>query len=143
MKKYSSKTSIEINAPVEKVWDALTNPEIVKKYLFGTNLKANWEIGGDITYSGEWEGKAYQDKGKIQDLEVNKKLHTTYWSSMSGTEDKEENYDAVDYDLEENDGKTTLSITQSNDRSQESVDHSMKNWEQVLGEMKKMLESND
>jgi uncharacterized protein YndB with AHSA1/START domain len=28
--------SIIVNADVAKVWDALTNPEIIKEYLFGT-----------------------------------------------------------------------------------------------------------
>lgn len=140
-KKYTGKTNIEINASAEKVWDALTNPEMVKKYLFGTEMKANWEVGGEITYEGEWEGKAYKDKGNVKDMEVNKKLHTTYWSAASGIEDKPENYDEVNYDLEEKDGKTTLTLTQSNNRSQESIDHSIKNWDMVLGEMKKLLEN--
>ncbi len=28
--------SIVINADLAKVWDVLTNPEIIKEYLFGT-----------------------------------------------------------------------------------------------------------
>ena len=32
----SLEISVFINAPVEKVWDALVNPELIKKYLFGT-----------------------------------------------------------------------------------------------------------
>lgn len=140
--KFTASINIEINAPAEKVWEALTTPEMVKQYLFGTNLSSDWIEGGDITYTGEWEGKLYQDKGKILKIDTNKALHTTYWSSMSGTEDKPENYDRVDYDLEEHNGQTTLTLTQSNNRSQESVDHSIKNWEMVLGKMKEMLEGN-
>lgn len=140
-KNFTASTKIEINAPAEKVWEALTTPEMVKQYLFGTNVKSDWIEGSDITYSGEWEGKSYEDKGKILKVEKNKKFYSTYWSAMSGTEDKPENYDEVKYDLEENNGKTTLTLTQSNDRSQESVDHSIKNWEMVLGKMKEIIES--
>lgn len=32
-----AKASITINAPITKVWEALTKPEIIKQYMFGTN----------------------------------------------------------------------------------------------------------
>lgn len=35
---YSSVASVVINAPCQRVWDALTKPELVKEYFFGTNL---------------------------------------------------------------------------------------------------------
>ena len=56
-------TSIDVNAPAAKVWEALTNPEIVKKYFFGTNVKTDWKVGSPIIWEGEWEGKSYRDKG--------------------------------------------------------------------------------
>ena len=140
-KKFTGSTKVEINATAEKVWDALINPDQIKKYLFGTNANSDWTEGSEITYSGEWEGKSYTDKGKILKMETNKRFYTTYWSAASGVEDSPENYDEVNYDLEEKDGKTILTLTQSNNRSQESIDHSMKNWEMVLGEMKKLLEN--
>lgn len=33
-----------INASVEKVWEALTNAEIVKQYFFGSNQETDWKI---------------------------------------------------------------------------------------------------
>jgi len=33
-----AKTSLTINAPRIKVWDALVNPEAIKQYMFGTML---------------------------------------------------------------------------------------------------------
>lgn len=137
---YKSSTSIEINAPAEKVWDALTNPEMVKQYLFGTTVESEWTEGSDVTYTGEWEGKTYEDKGKVLKVEKNKILSSTYWSSMSGTEDKAENYDTVTYELNEENGKTTLTITQETNRGQENADHSASNWKQVLEKMKEILE---
>ena len=62
---YSAQTSIEINAPIERVWDALINPQTVSKYLHGTTLEADWRLGGAVTWSGEWKGQSYIDKGKI------------------------------------------------------------------------------
>ena len=51
---FTSKSAIAINAPASKVWDALTKPELIKQYLFGTEVKTDWQVGGPITYKGEW-----------------------------------------------------------------------------------------
>ena len=58
---FSSK-SVVINASTEKVWDALTIPEEIKKYLHDTGTKTDWVVGHEITWGGEWNGKAYVDK---------------------------------------------------------------------------------
>ncbi len=91
--------SIEINATAEKVWDGLTNPDMIRKYFFGTEAKSDWKKGSPITFSGEWEGKKYQDKGTILDIEEYKFVKYDYWSSMSGTEDIPENYATITYRL--------------------------------------------
>jgi uncharacterized protein YndB with AHSA1/START domain len=135
-----AKSQITINAPAEKVWEALTNPAIIKQYLFGTNAKSTWEVGASITYSGVWEGKEYMDKGTVLENVPQKRLVSTYWSGMSGKPDVPENYQKVSYDLEEKDGKTTLTITQENNPTQESADHSGDNWNMVLEKMKELLE---
>jgi uncharacterized protein YndB with AHSA1/START domain len=132
--------SIFINASPAKVWDALTNPELVKQYLFGTDMSADWKVGGRITYRGSWEGKEYEDGGTILELEPEKILKSTYWSSMSGTEDKPENYVVVTYSLEKKDNGTQLTITQDNNKTEEGKEHSGGNWEWVLGKMKALLE---
>jgi uncharacterized protein YndB with AHSA1/START domain len=59
---YSAQTSITINAPVERVWQALVNPELVQQYLHGTTVQVDWRAGGAITWRGEWRGTLYEDK---------------------------------------------------------------------------------
>nr|WP_067061148.1 SRPBCC family protein [Mucilaginibacter sp. L294] len=140
MEKLSLSTKIDINAPAAEVWKGLTDPEIVKQYFFGTNVKTDWKAGSPITFSGEWEGKAYQDKGEIQEITPGKYVKYSYWSSMGGTEDKPENYANVSYTLEENEGFTTLTITQDNIKDITSKEHSEQNWQTVFGGLKKLLE---
>lgn len=132
--------SIEINASRAKVWDALTNPEIIKQYLFGTNAVSNWKVGSTLSYHGEWEGKKYLDHGTILQSEPEKILQSTYFSSMSGLEDCPENYSVVTYTLTDVDAGTKLTITQSNCKTEESKAHSEKNWAVVLKTMKEILE---
>ena len=133
-------TSISINAPKSKVWMALIDPEQVKKYFFGTILKSDWKVGSAITFSGEWEGKPYMDKGTILQIETEKILKYNYWSSFSGTEDKPENYANIVYSLEEKNGETVFSILQDGIKTKEARDHPEQNWKMVMNNLKELLE---
>jgi uncharacterized protein YndB with AHSA1/START domain len=133
--------SITLNASPERVWKALTTPAEIKQYLFGTNAQSDFKKGSLITYTGEWEGKKYEDKGKIIESIPNALLHTTYFSSMSGKEDKPENYANVYYRIEPTGKQTILTITQDNNADEKSRDHSQANWNIVLQGLKKIVES--
>jgi uncharacterized protein YndB with AHSA1/START domain len=139
MKTLTSKTTVTFEAPIEKVWNGLTDPAIVKAYFFGTNLKSDWKVGSPITFSGEWEGKTYVDGGTILEIDPPKLLKYSYWSSMSGTEDKPENYNDITYELDEKDGITTLVITQDGVKNEEAANHSEQNWKTVFGALADIL----
>jgi len=139
-KTFISKSTIAISAPASKVWDALTKPELIKQYLFGTEVKTDWQVGSPITYKGEWKGKAYEDKGKVLQIEKEKLLVSTFWSSLSGLADTPENYKTVRYELSADNKGTRLTITQDNNNSQEEADHSGQNWKMVLEGIKKLVE---
>lgn len=99
-KNLSVSASIKIRATAQKVWDALTNPEKIKVYLFGTDVITDWRPESPITFQGEYSGTTYKDKGKVIENKVNTLLQYTYWSNFSGLEDKPENYSFVTYSLE-------------------------------------------
>ena len=134
------KVKVDIKAPADRVWQALTDPALIKRYLMDTDTVTDWKKGSDITWSGEWKGKHYVDKGKIVDIIQEQLLHTTYLSGMGGKADKPENYANVIYELTENGDTTTITLTQDNNKNVEEQKHSEQNWKMVLGEMKKMLE---
>ena len=75
----TARVSTNIDSPVSKVWEALTKPELIRQYFFGTQASSDWKEGSPITFKGEWEGKKYEDKGTILDIEPNKTL--TLYSS--------------------------------------------------------------
>ena len=133
------KTTIIFDEPIAKVWKGLTDPAIVKQYFFGTNLISDFKKGSRITFSGEWEGKAYADGGVILEIEPPKLLKYTYWSSMSGTEDKPENYHNVTYELHEKAGVTELVIIQEGVKNQQALEHSEQNWQTVFDGLKDLL----
>src|SRR4051812_21800428 len=111
---FSNTINVHIKAPTTKVWDALTKPEIIKQYFFGTNAKSDWKPGSAVTFKGEYEGKTYEDKGTVLENQPGRKLKYDYWSSMSGIEDKPENYAPITYELEENNNGTDLTVIQEN-----------------------------
>lgn len=138
---FVAKASTKINASPSKVWEALTNPAMIKQYLFGTNVTTDWKVGSPITYRGVWQGKAYEDKGEILQAEPERLLVSTFWSALSGLPDIPENYNTVRYELAPEDGGTRLSIIQDNNATQEEANHSAQNWNIVLDGLKKLLES--
>lgn len=139
--KYVAKVTIDIDAPKAKVWEALTEPELIKQYLFGTQVVTDWQVDSPITYKGTWEGKPYEDKGIVLENEPESLLVSTFWSSLSGVPDLPENYQTVRYELSSEDGGTRLTLTQDNNATREDAEHSEQNWNMVLEGLKNLLES--
>lgn len=140
MKKLSVTTSTVINAPASKIWQAFTDPAMIKEYLFGTEAVSDWKVGSSITYRGEWKGKAYEDKGQIIEIIPEKKLHTTYLSGMSDKEDIPENYNNVIYEIKPEGDQNVVSVTQDNIEDEEGIKHMKENWDMMLAGMKRLLE---
>jgi uncharacterized protein YndB with AHSA1/START domain len=139
-KPFISKASTTVNAPASKVWDAITNPSLIKQYLLGTEVICDWKVGSPIIYKGEWQGKTYQDKGVILQVEPEKLLVSTFWSSLAGLPDTPENYKTIRYDLSAEGSGIKLTLTQDNNATQEDANHSDEFWGKMLDTLKKLVE---
>jgi uncharacterized protein YndB with AHSA1/START domain len=135
-----AKASVAIHAPLAKVWQALTDPEMIRQYFYDTEVITDWKVGSPIVWKGEWEGKEYQEKGTILKSEPQRLLQYTYLSSFSGLEDVPENYANITYELEEDDGTITLTVRQENIADENAREQSEKNWAMLLGNLKQLLE---
>ena len=138
--KFTAEAKTTIHAPASKVWDAITKPELIKKYLFGADVISDWKEGSPIIYKGEWQGKSFEDKGEILKVEREKVLVSTHWSPLSGVPDSPENYHTVTYTLNGKDDSTEVTITQDNNANEKEKAESEQNWRTVLDGMKNMLE---
>lgn len=142
----TGKVNGTIYASLSDVWKALTDPDLIKQYFFGTNTITDWKVGSPIKFTGEWQGKIYEDKGTVLAFEPEKLIRYSYWSSMSGIEDKPENYMAVTYELASNNGSkgnggsTRIIITQENIPDEKTKEHSEENWKKVIDQLKKVVE---
>ena len=132
--------SLVINAPVAAVWDALVNPRMIKQYMFGTNAISEWTEGSPIVFTGEWEGKHYEDKGVILRLKPERLLQYSYFSPLSGRPDTPENYQTITIELSGQGTGTLLSLSQDNNASEQAREHSEKNWGTVFLDLKNLLE---
>ena len=135
-----ARATTTIDAPITRVWDALINPDMIKRYMFGTNAKSTWQPGSPIRWTGEWQGRAYEDKGTILDVQPGKLLRFTYFSSFSGLPDTPDNYYTVTITLSEESSTTRISLTQDNNPTDEARQHNEENWGMVLTTLKKLLE---
>ena len=132
--------SIVINAKAQRVWEALTDPAQIKQYMWGAEAISDWTLGSSLIYRGEWEGKSYEDKGTILEIDPPRRLRTNYYSPLSGKADAPENYAEVTYALTPEAGGTKLTVTQTNVEDETAKARSEGNWEMALGSIKTMIE---
>jgi uncharacterized protein YndB with AHSA1/START domain len=141
MSTYVATAECEIDASPEEVWRALTSPATIREFMFGSEVRTDWKPGSPITWSGEFEGKSYEDKGEIVTVEPGRTLEVTHFSPLSGQEDKPENYHRVRYELQPVDGgRTRVGLTQDNSGSAEEAEHSGATWQAMLEGLKKVVE---
>lgn len=136
-----AKVSATIHASAAKIWKALTDPAQIKEYMFGATVQTDWKEGSDITWKGEWEGKAYEDKGKILQVKEGEAIQYSHYSPLSGKPDEPENYHVVTITLHEGSGWTTVHLEQDNNTSEKEREHSEENWRVMLAGIKKLSES--
>ena len=131
----------EIDAPPSRVWRALTDPDLIEQYMFGARVVTDWQPGSSIVWKGEYEGKAYEDKGEVLEVVPERRLRMTHFSPLGGEDDVPENYHTLTYELEAENGTTHVSLSQDNNSSQEAAEHSRENWEKMLSGLKTTVEA--
>jgi uncharacterized protein YndB with AHSA1/START domain len=133
--------SIVINAVPQRVWEALTDPAQIKQYMWGAEAVSDWKLGSSLIYRGTWEGKAYEDKGTILEIDPPRLLRTNYYSPLSGKPDTPENYAEVTYKVRAANGGSELTVTQTNLEDEAAKTRSEGNWSTALDAIKKLIEA--
>jgi uncharacterized protein YndB with AHSA1/START domain len=150
MEKLIIENKISIKASLSKVWDALTKPELTKKYMFGCETVSDWKVGSTLLWKGSYEGKEMIFvKGNIIDIQPQKLLVYTVFDPNSSIEDIPKNYLTVTYKLKHVNGTTFLTVTQGDysivaegERRYKEAYNNGEGWNPLLIQIKEMLESN-
>ncbi len=136
-----AQSKITINSTPEKIWEALTQAENIQKYLYGTQVDTDWNVGSPITFSGEYDGQTYMDKGNVLQNDLHKTLKYNYWSSFSGLEDTQENYSIVTYQIDPIDDEAyELSWHQQGFSSEEGQCHTQEGLASILEQIRAIAE---
>jgi len=132
---------IDIDAPPERVWEALTTPDEISKWFFGVDTESDWQVGGVLVHRGVYQGHPYEDKGEILELDPPTRFVHTHWSPMSGLPDRPENAQRVTWTLEPSRSGTTLTVDEENLPSEEAKETSDKSWPLALQGLRSLLEN--
>lgn len=135
-----ARATVEIHADASRVWRALVEPDEIRRYMFGTQVETDWTVGSPIRWKGEWEGKAYEDRGTVLEVRPARRLSYSHFSPLSGQPDAPENYHTVTIELDGRDGTTGVLLTQDNNPTEEARAHSEKNWTMMLQGLKRHIE---
>lgn len=109
-------SNVLINAPLEKVWDALTKPELVKLWQFGSVLTTSWEVGSSIEFVAEWQGQVFKQWGQVLAFHPHTSLKYSLFAPRPDLEDKPEHYFFMEYNLSRVQNQTFLKIVQDDNR---------------------------
>jgi len=67
---------VDVRAPVDRVWQALIDPDLTQRYYFNTRVESNWKPGSPISYR-DAQGHSALD-GKIVEFAPPGRLVTTF-----------------------------------------------------------------
>src|SRR5262245_14518721 len=85
-----------IRATPEKLWDALTTPEIIRQYRFGMTVKSKWKVGAPWRMYADG---SLMDSGEILKSVAPKRLVVS-WLSEWKPEFKAEGKSRCIYEIE-------------------------------------------
>jgi uncharacterized protein YndB with AHSA1/START domain len=135
-----ARAQAEVSADRHRVWEALTDPEQVARWMMGTTVETDWQVGSPVTWSGEAGGRSYQDKGEVLRAEPGWVLEVTHYSPLMGDEDVPENYHTVRYELASSDGGTVVTLSQDGCDSEEQAEQFSASWQAMLDGLKGVAE---
>ena len=141
------KKSISIKAKVKTVWNALTNPEITKQYMYGCAVISDWKLGSPIYWNGTTEDgqEITYVKGTIETIDSPNQVQFSMFDPNSGLADVPENYVSLSYNVVAQDDDTTLFSLEQGDyatveNSSKRYEESIQGWDFVLPVLKELTE---
>lgn len=136
---YEIEQHVLIEATPELVWPVLVTPASIRQWL-GVEVVSEWKEGSAIEFNFEYQGKRFNDKGKIIALSQNRVLAYSYWSAFSGLHDSPENYSEITFSIRPDSHGVLLSLSHTKIGTETMYEHSQANWAETLAVIKRISE---
>jgi len=129
-----------IRTTPEKLWHALTTPEIIKQYRFGMMVESEWKVGSTW---GMYADGSLMDSGEILESVSPKRLMLS-WLSEWKPEFKAEGYSRCVWEIEPMGVAAKLTLTHSMEQpDSEFIAAVSEGWPLVLSNLKSLLETGE
>jgi uncharacterized protein YndB with AHSA1/START domain len=132
---HSHEITVEIAAPPDKVWQAITDPALTRQYYYGTDIKSDWKVGSRWTSE---EGDTLYLEGEILEIDPPHRLVQTFHV----VDEEPANGDApstVTWELSPTADGTRLRIAHEG-QGQATLDYTDGGWEHILDGLTSVVE---
>jgi uncharacterized protein YndB with AHSA1/START domain len=129
-----------IRTTPEKLWHALTTPEIIERYRFGMNVESDWKVGSPWRMHADGR---LMDSGEILESVSQKRLAMS-WLNEWKPEFKAEGSSRCVYEIEPMGESVKLTLTHSIELPESRFIAAVADgWPMVLSNLKSVLETGD
>lgn len=134
--------SVIINAQPAKIWEALTQPALMKQWMSETpiNILTDWQVGAPFIITGDWYKKGFENKGVVLQYDPERVVAYSHLSSLSRLEDNVANYTILEFQLIPNGAETKVALTISNFPTEAIYKHLVYYWSVALELLRKFVE---
>ncbi len=122
-----------VEASPDRVWTTLTDPAATTAWM-GAAAESAWQPGAPITWTGEWQGKEFTDRGEVIEADEPRSLVHTHGSGDGPAH-------RLHWTLRPEGERTELTLVQSGAESEEQAAEFERNWSMMLGRLKEAAES--
>lgn len=109
-------TVLEFAVPRERVFAALTEPEVVRAWQYKSVLETDWTVGSPLRFTSEWEGRVFTQWGTVLAFEPARRVSYSLFAPRDDLEDCPEHRFTMTYELEDVPGGARLTIRQADPR---------------------------
>lgn len=139
MKEFVVNKKIDIKAEPAEVWNALTDPEMTKKYFFNSKIYSDFKVGSEITFKGKMFLLInFEMHGKILEIDPPRLLKYNLKNSKSSS------ISVITDTLTYLNGITTVTISDnvgSGKNAEKRYEKSNKGWDKILKGLKELVEN--
>lgn len=140
------KTNVLIKAPLQKVWQHLTRPELMADWAGEPELEVeiitDWQPGQPFLIKG-FHHVRFENRGQVLQFEPYRIIQYSQLSSVSRLADRIENYSITTFVLTSMQEQTHLALWVENFPTETIYKHLEFYWQGTLGILKSRIENSE